>query len=129
MIHRQSRGADDALLTAGDGEAAKSCTASLMWWEGDDLVLPDAEAHLPGVARALLVGSALARGVVVRRGRACVHDFYEQEVRPVDALHGLRPVSGWVGPVDRLSRPSEPPSPEASPELVGTPPPTAEEAA
>jgi branched-subunit amino acid aminotransferase/4-amino-4-deoxychorismate lyase len=94
----QAAGADDALLTTRDGLATESTTASLLWWEGYELCLPDSDDHLlPGVTRALLVRQALESGVVVRRSRAAPQDLYDREVWLVNALHGIRPVTEWVG--------------------------------
>ncbi|MFJ5637100.1 aminotransferase class IV [Streptomyces goshikiensis] len=94
----QAAGADDALFTTRDGLATESTTASLLWWEGYELCLPDTDDHLlPGVTRALLVRQALESGVVVRRSRATPQDLYDREVWLVNALHGIRPVTEWVG--------------------------------
>ncbi|MCX4545896.1 aminotransferase class IV [Streptomyces sp. NBC_01565] len=94
----QAAGADDALFTTPDGRATESTTASLLWWEGYDLCLPDTEDHLlPGVTRILLVRQALESGVVVRRSNATPEDLYDREVWLVNALHGIRPVTEWVG--------------------------------
>lgn len=100
QVRTQARaaGSDDALFTTGEGRVTESATASLLWWEGSELCLPDAEAHvLPGVTSALITRLAKDRGVVVRRARATVEDLYDREVWLVNALHGVRPVTEWVG--------------------------------
>ncbi|MET9439360.1 aminotransferase class IV [Streptomyces sp. NPDC006610] len=93
----RAAGADEALFTTEDGRVTESTTASLLWWEGPDLCLPDAEDRvLPGVTSALLSGLARDRGVVVRRARAAFEDLYDRETWLVNALHGIRPVTEWI---------------------------------
>jgi branched-subunit amino acid aminotransferase/4-amino-4-deoxychorismate lyase len=99
QVRAQARaaGSDEALFTTEEGQVTESATASLMWWEGTELCLPDAEAHvLPGVTSALITRLARDRGVVVRRARATLEDLYDRETWLVNALHGIRPVTEWV---------------------------------
>ncbi|MEU5362027.1 aminotransferase class IV [Streptomyces sp. NPDC005925] len=100
QVRAQARdaGADEALFRTGEGQVTESATASLLWWDGPDLCLPAAEARLlPGVTRAVVTGLARDRGVAVRRVRATLEDLYDREVWLVNALHGVRPVTEWVG--------------------------------
>ncbi|HET9380393.1 MAG TPA: aminotransferase class IV [Streptomyces sp.] len=100
QVRAQAReaGADEALFTTGRGQVTESATASLLWWDGPDLCLPDAGARLlPGVTSAVVTGLARDRGVVVRRAEATLDDLYDREVWLVNALHGVRPVTEWVG--------------------------------
>lgn len=94
----QATGADDALLTTEDGFVTESTTCSLLWWEEDELVFPDTfEYLLPGVTRTLIEQQALRSGISVRRARAAPEELYGREVWLVNALHGIRPVVGWIG--------------------------------
>ncbi|MEI7033747.1 aminotransferase class IV [Streptomyces pratensis] len=99
-------GADDALFTTPDGFVTESATASLLWWEGDALVRPDADKHLlPGVTSTLIERIAQQTGVPVRRGAARPEHLPDREVWLVNALHGIRPVTEWTG-FDRPAAPA-----------------------
>ena len=94
----QALGADDALFTTEDGFVTESTTSSLLWWEEDELVFPDTPEHLlPGITRALIKQQALRSGIAVRRAKATPEELYGREVWLVNALHGIRPVAGWIG--------------------------------
>ncbi|WP_198042140.1 aminotransferase class IV [Kitasatospora azatica] len=94
----QTAGADDALLIGRDGRVLESTTASLLWWEGDLLCLPDAEDRLlPGVTAELIVRQATDLGIEVRRRPAGPADLNGREAWLVNALHGIRPVTAWTG--------------------------------
>ncbi|GAA3265579.1 hypothetical protein Sros01_68920 [Streptomyces roseochromogenus] len=91
-------GADDALLVSDDGVVLETATASLVWWEGDVLCVVDPGLPvLAGVTAAWVVRRAGELGVAVRRRRARPAELDGHEVWVVNALHGLRPVTGWVG--------------------------------
>lgn len=90
-------GADDALLVSDGGIVLESATASLVWWEGDVLCVVD--PGLP-VLTGVTVGWVLRRagelGIEVRSRRARLVELSGREVWTANALHGLRPVAGWV---------------------------------
>ncbi|MEU5160241.1 aminotransferase class IV [Streptomyces sp. NPDC020875] len=91
-------GADDALFTTADGRVTESTTAGLLWWDGPELVRPDATDHvLPSVTSALIERAAHRLGITVRPGRATPAELYDREVWLVNALHGIRPVTYWAG--------------------------------
>jgi branched-subunit amino acid aminotransferase/4-amino-4-deoxychorismate lyase len=90
-------GADDALLTTPSGVVLESGTASLLWWEGDTLCVPD--PHLPvlgGVTARLIREHASDLGIAVAARRAVLADLDGRETWLVNALHGIRPVTAWV---------------------------------
>jgi len=58
-LDAERRGADDALLVAGDGTVLESAMANVWWRERDELFTPAAELGiLPGVTRDVLLGLA-----------------------------------------------------------------------
>ncbi|SHG87685.1 aminotransferase class IV [Streptoalloteichus hindustanus] len=86
-------GADEVLLTTGAGLLRETATASLLWWDGAALCVPDPALRvLPGVTAALVRREAEARGIAVRRRRCTLSALAGREVWLVNALHGIRPV-------------------------------------
>ncbi|MEU9119853.1 aminotransferase class IV [Streptomyces sp. NPDC048506] len=91
-------GATEALLTTPDGQLLEGATSSLLWWEDDTLCTVDPSLPtLPGVTRDWALHRAAALGVPVRRRRCRLPDLTGLEVWCVNALHGIRPVTAWVG--------------------------------
>ncbi|WP_198348008.1 aminotransferase class IV [Plantactinospora sp. KBS50] len=91
-------GADEVLLRTRFGYALEGATASMLWWEGGTLCLPDPALRLlPGVTAALLGQAAADRDIPVRRVRRRLAALAGREVWFVNALHGIRPVVAWVG--------------------------------
>ncbi|RST05692.1 aminotransferase class IV [Streptomyces sp. WAC07149] len=91
-------GADDALLVGDDGCALETATANLVWWDGDVLCVVDPGLPiLAGVTAAWVVRRAAGLGIAVRPGRVRPAELGGREVWVTNALHGLRPVTGWVG--------------------------------
>ncbi|MCQ9130174.1 aminotransferase class IV [Streptomyces hilarionis] len=91
-------GASEAVLVAPSGAVLEAATASVVWWEGDALCLPPPRLPvLPGVTVGLLQERAHRLGIrVVHRERALA-ELHDREVWLVNALHGIRPVTGWAG--------------------------------
>ncbi|GGM59779.1 hypothetical protein GCM10012275_33600 [Longimycelium tulufanense] len=90
--------AQEALLTCPDGLVLEAANASLLWWEGDVLCVPDPELPvLPGVTTTLLQEEAVRRGIDVRPRRCRLAELAGREVWVANALHGIRPVVEWVG--------------------------------
>jgi branched-subunit amino acid aminotransferase/4-amino-4-deoxychorismate lyase len=91
-------GANEALLTAPDGIVLEGTTTSLLWWEDDELCVPDpALPVLPGVTSSAIQRHAREAGITVRPVRAPVARLAGREVWLVNALHGIRPVVCWLG--------------------------------
>ncbi|MEY9214559.1 aminotransferase class IV [Thermobifida halotolerans] len=91
-------GADDALLTTESGVLTESTTSALLWWEGDDLCVPSPDLDvLPSVTAGLLVEHAHDLGVAVRPRNATPSRLHGCETWLVNALHGIRVVTEWVG--------------------------------
>jgi branched-subunit amino acid aminotransferase/4-amino-4-deoxychorismate lyase len=91
-------GADEAVLLSLDGRLLEGSTTSIVWWSEGRLCAPSEEAAvLPGITRSLLLDAAAADGVPVAFGRPRPAELSGLEVWAVNALHGIRPVHGWVG--------------------------------
>ena len=91
-------GADEALLTTPSGLVLETTTCSVLWWEGSHLCVPSpALAVLPGVTAQLLREIARRSGAPIQHRRRRPADLDGCEVWLVNALHGIRPMSHWVG--------------------------------
>ena len=91
-------GASEALLTTPDGIVLEGTTTSLLWWEDDELCVPDPDLPvLPGVTTLAIQRRARAAGITVRPVRAPVSRLSGREAWLVNALHGIRPVMRWPG--------------------------------
>ena len=92
-----AHGADEALLSDGDGRLLEGAFTSLLWWEGETLwTLPDDAPILPGVTRGLLVELARQRGTPVAQRRPAPSELAGRETWLVSALHGIRAVTRWA---------------------------------
>ncbi len=91
-------GAEEAVLIAPSGTVLESATASVLWWENDTLCLPPPGLPvLPGVTAGLIQERALRSGIRVAHRERTVAELDGREVWLVNALHGIRPVTGWTG--------------------------------
>lgn len=104
-------GADEAVLLSPDGSVLEGSTTSILWWRGDTLCAPPEDGRLlPGITRELLLSAAVAAGVPVSLTSVPPARLDGLEVWAVNALHGIRPVTAWVGsdivpgPADRAPR-------------------------
>ncbi|WP_047197943.1 aminotransferase class IV [Caldimonas brevitalea] len=93
------QGADEALLQTASGHLLEGASSSLMWWrEGDVLCTPPQAGVLPSVTQAILLDLAEAAGVTTDRSVSPqAAELADNEVWVVNALHGIRPVTAWVG--------------------------------
>jgi branched-subunit amino acid aminotransferase/4-amino-4-deoxychorismate lyase len=91
-------GANEALLTTPSGLVLEGANSALLWWEGDRLCVPDPSLRLlPSVTAALIRREAGERGIEVHHSRRRLAELAGREVWLANALHGIRPVAGWVG--------------------------------
>ncbi|WP_329220381.1 aminotransferase class IV [Streptomyces sp. NBC_01485] len=91
-------GAQDGMLVDPSGAVLESATASVLWWEDDTLCQPPPRLpHLPGVTAALIQERALHSGIRTAHRERTVTELAGREVWLVNALHGIRPVTGWTG--------------------------------
>lgn len=87
-------GADEAVLLSPAGHVLEGTSTSLLWWRGATLCAPPPDAAvLPGVTRSML----LAEAADVAFENVGPAELSGLEVWSVNALHGIRPVTGWVG--------------------------------
>lgn len=91
-------GADEAVLLSGDGHILEGSATSILWWNGDTLCAPPERGRLlPSVTRELILDAAGAAGVAVSLRDASPAELAGLEVWTVNALHGIRPVTAWIG--------------------------------
>ncbi|MFJ9629341.1 aminotransferase class IV [Streptomyces sp. NPDC101175] len=91
-------GAEEAVLVTPSGVVLEAATASVLWWEDDTLCLPSPVLPvLPGVTLALIQERALHTGIRVAHRERTVTELDGREVWLVNALHGIRPVTAWMG--------------------------------
>jgi branched-subunit amino acid aminotransferase/4-amino-4-deoxychorismate lyase len=99
-------GAEEAVLVAPSGTVLEAATASVLWWENDTeddtengtLCLPPPRLPvLPGVTLALILERARRDGIRVAHRERTVAELDGREVWLVNALHGIRPVTEWLG--------------------------------
>lgn len=97
----KERGADDVALLTSDGYLIDAGTSALVWWRGNILCAPpegsdDAEfARVESVTAKTLFGLAAALGVETHRERVTPAELDGAEVWALNALHGIRIVTGW----------------------------------
>jgi branched-subunit amino acid aminotransferase/4-amino-4-deoxychorismate lyase len=90
-------GAEEAVLTDGDGRLLEGAYTSLLWWDDGALcAVPDDAPILDGVTRRLLLGLAAAGGVAVRHERPAPAGLAGREVWLTSAVHGIRAVRAWA---------------------------------
>jgi branched-subunit amino acid aminotransferase/4-amino-4-deoxychorismate lyase len=91
-------GAQEGVLVGPSGAVLESATASVLWWEDDSLCLPPPRLPvLPGVTVGLIRERAHRLGIPVVHRERTVAELEGREVWLVNALHGVRPVTGWIG--------------------------------
>lgn len=90
-------GADEAVLTTPEGYVVEGATTCIVWWRGAVLCLPpDDTPRVDGVTERALVTAATALGVEVFREHVTPAELDGTEIWALNALHGIRIVTGWV---------------------------------
>jgi branched-subunit amino acid aminotransferase/4-amino-4-deoxychorismate lyase len=98
----QQHGADEAvLLSTLDGGpvgfVAEGATTALAWWAGDSLCVPSVELpRVDSVTLRSVLALAAATGVDVLHDTVTPEALAGCEVWALNALHGIRIVTGWV---------------------------------
>lgn len=97
----QRRGADEAVLldAAGgrEGVVAEGSTTALAWWTGEALCVPSVELpRVDSVTLRSVLALATATGVDVLHDEVTPEALEGCEVWALNALHGVRIVTGWV---------------------------------
>ncbi len=94
----QSRGAQEAVILTPEGFVAEGSTTCLAWWRGDALAIPsDDIARIDSVTLKSVLALATALGVDILREDARPDDLDGCEVWALNALHGIRIVTQWIG--------------------------------
>lgn len=94
----QRHGATDAVLVSGDGAVLETDHSSLVWWRGDRLCAPAPDLRrLSSVTQQVLLDGAAAVGVDIAFEKSRPEDLAGTEVWALNALHGIRLVTSWVG--------------------------------
>ncbi|MEO6533217.1 MAG: aminotransferase class IV [Pseudolysinimonas sp.] len=97
----QQLGADEAVLVDAGGLVAEGSTTAIAWWTGDALCIPSIEIpRIDSVTLRSVLALATATGVDVLHDAVTPEALEGCEVWALNALHGIRIVTGWVdGPV------------------------------
>lgn len=94
----QQKGAGEAVILTPEGFIAEGSTTCLAWWRGDALAIPsDDIARIDSVTLRSVLALATARGVDILREDARPEDLDGCEVWALNALHGIRIVTQWIG--------------------------------
>ncbi len=102
----QSHRADDAVLLSRDGFVAEGSTTCLAWWAGDALCVPSIELpRIDSVTLRSVLALATATGVDVLHDSVRPAELDGVEVWALNALHGIRIVTGWVDGPRTAERP------------------------
>jgi branched-subunit amino acid aminotransferase/4-amino-4-deoxychorismate lyase len=102
----QRSGAREAVILDA-GLVSEGSTSALMWWRGDQLLVPPGYLpRIPSVTARSIMTIAGAMGAQIAEEEATPDDLAGCEVWAVNALHGIRVVTTWVdGPeVDASGR-------------------------
>ncbi|HEY8588599.1 MAG TPA: aminotransferase class IV [Naasia sp.] len=93
----QAAGADEAVLTSPEGYVVEGASTCIVWWRGALLCLPpDDLPRVDGVAERALVTAASALGVEIVCEHVTPAELDGTEVWALNALHGIRIVTGWI---------------------------------
>lgn len=91
-------GADEAVLLTEDGYVAEGSTTCLLWWRGDTLcTAPEEFERIDSVTVNTTMGIALALGVDTHHEVTTPEELEGTEVWALNALHGIRIVTSWLG--------------------------------
>lgn len=93
----QARGADEAVVLSPDGWVAEGSTTAIVWWHGDALAIPAPELErVDSVTLRALLAVATATGVDILHETRRPEELDGLEVWALNALHGIRIVTGWL---------------------------------
>ncbi|SMH35562.1 Branched-chain amino acid aminotransferase/4-amino-4-deoxychorismate lyase [Rathayibacter oskolensis] len=93
-----ANGADEAVILDGEGAILDGATSAVLWWLGDSLVVPPpTSTRVPSVTARTISVLAGAMGVDVLEAPTAPESLDGREVWVVNALHGARLATSWVG--------------------------------
>lgn len=94
----QQHGADDAVLLSPLGFVVEGAHTSLLWWRGETLCAPVPEfERIDSVTAKSVITLATALGVDIYYEAVTPAELDGLEVWAVNALHGIRIVTAWIG--------------------------------
>jgi branched-subunit amino acid aminotransferase/4-amino-4-deoxychorismate lyase len=93
----QAAGAGEAVLLSPDGYVVEGATSALLWWRGEILCGPAPEFdRIDGVTARSVLTLARALGVDTHEEAVTPAELDGTELWALNALHGVRIVTGWV---------------------------------
>lgn len=93
----EAAGADEAVLLV-DGQIVEGATTALLWWNSDTLVtVPEWMPRVSSVTELSIRALATAFGTEIVEYLARPEELDHKEIWAVNALHGIRLVTGWTG--------------------------------
>lgn len=87
----------EALLIDDAGSAVEGATTSLLWWDGGTLCAVASEERVLSVTELLVLSIAAHRGIPVEMRSCTPKEITAHEVWALNALHGIRKVTGIDG--------------------------------
>lgn len=99
----QNAGADDAVFLTQNGQVVDGATNAIVWWRGEALCAPPLQedfaefARVDSITAKSLFTLAAAMGYETRRESVEPSDLDGCEVWALNALHGIRMVTSWLG--------------------------------
>jgi branched-subunit amino acid aminotransferase/4-amino-4-deoxychorismate lyase len=91
-------GASEAVIVTAEGCVVDGSTTCLLWWRDGALRVPPAEfARVDSVTVSVLRDIAQVQGVSVTEEATTAADLDGVEMWAVNALHGIRPATSWLG--------------------------------
>lgn len=92
-------GADEPVLLDAERHVVDGATSAIVWWLGDTLVTPPVAGHerVASVTARTLSVLAGAMGISVTEYPATPEELDGTEVWAVNALHGIRLATEWIG--------------------------------
>ncbi|HWH25660.1 MAG TPA: aminotransferase class IV [Pseudolysinimonas sp.] len=94
----KKRRVDELVILTPEGRIAEGTTTCFAWWNGDVLVTPSPEIErIDSVTLRSLQAVAIALGTAVETDGARPDDLEGHEVWALNALHGIRIVTAWLG--------------------------------
>ncbi|MEY4040000.1 MAG: hypothetical protein RLZZ52_868 [Actinomycetota bacterium] len=93
----QALGADEAIILDSQGRVIDGSTTCLLWFDGDDVVMPPAEAlRVDSITVSLVTEALMNEGATIREQWVTPQDLVKKEIYALNALHGVRAVTGWI---------------------------------
>jgi branched-subunit amino acid aminotransferase/4-amino-4-deoxychorismate lyase len=98
MLREQAQavGADEAIILDSQGRVVDGSTTCLLWFDGNEVVMPPAEAlRVDSITVSLVTEALINSGATIREQGVTPQDLANKEIYALNALHGVRAVTGW----------------------------------